>query len=110
MAKTYHFELGNNINPVIFIFLVALIFSSAYSFTNLSNRLLKGNDISYGTYIYHMPVINFMLYHGFTEDFKYALYVFFITIVLALISWSLIEKKSLALKKHPLNPLNRKNR
>lgn len=110
LAKTYHLELGNNLNPVIFIFLVVLIFSFAYSFTNLSNRLLKGNDISYGTYIYHMPVINFMLYHGLTEDFKYAIYVFFITIMLALISWCFIEKKSLALKKHPLNPLNRKSR
>lgn len=110
LAKTYQIELGNNVNPVIFIFLVALIFSFAYSFTNLSNRLLKGNDISYGTYIYHMPVINFMLYHGLTENYKYALYVFFITIALALTSWIFIEKKSLALKRHPLNPLNRKSR
>lgn len=106
-AKIYSLSLGNNINPVIYVFLVALAFSFAYSFTGLSKKLLRGNDISYGTYIYHMPVVNFMLYHGLTGDTKYALYAFFITIALALLSWVFIEKKSLALKRHPLNPLNK---
>jgi len=108
-AKTYHIGLGNNINPLIYVLLVSLAFSFAYSFTGLSKKILKGNDISYGTYIYHMPVVNFMIYHGFTGDTKYALYAFVITIILALASWMIIEKRSLALKKHPLNPLNRKN-
>lgn len=109
IAKTYNLRLGNNINPVVYIFLIALAFSFAYSFTNLSRNLLKGNDISYGTYIYHMPVVNFFIYNGLTGELLYALYVFIITIMLALASWVFIEKKSLRLKKHPLNPLNRKS-
>ena len=54
-----------------------------------------------------MPIVNFMLYYGFSGDAINAFYVLIITIVLALISWVMIEKKSLALKKHPLNPLNK---
>ncbi|MDB4575613.1 acyltransferase [bacterium] len=104
---TYKIELGNNINPLVYIFLVIVALSFAYSFVGLSKRLLKGNDISYGTYIYHMPVVNFMLYNGYSGDIVKALYVFLATIVLALISWVVIEKRSLRLKRHPLNPLNR---
>ena len=103
----YEFALGNNINPVVYVFLVTLSLSFAYSFVDLSKRLLRGNDISYGTYIYHMPVVNFMLYNSYSGDIVKALYVFVITIALALISWIVIEKRSLRLKKHPLNPLNK---
>jgi len=106
-AMTYNIALGNNINPVVYVLLVALALSFAYSFVGLSKKLLRGNDISYGTYIYHMPIINFMLYSGFSGDITKAFYAFLITIVLAVISWLVIEKKSLGLKKHPLNPLNK---
>jgi len=105
LARTYKFGLGNNINPVIYIFLVLLALSFAYSFVGLSKKILRGNDISYGTYIYHMPVVNFMLYNGYSGDMIQAFYVFLITVLLAVISWLVIEKKSLGLKRHPLNPL-----
>ncbi len=107
VCMKYEFALGNNINPVVYVFLVTLSLSFAYSFVDLSKRLLRGNDISYGTYIYHMPVVNFMLYNGYSGDIVKALYVFVITIALALISWIVIEKRSLSLKRHPLNPLNK---
>lgn len=108
-AKRYQIDLGNNINPLIYVLLIAVAFSFAYSFTDLSKKILNGNDISYGAYIYHMPVVNFMLYLGYSEDIKYAFYAFIITVALAIASWVFIEKRSLALKKHPLNPLNRSN-
>ncbi len=107
-SLSYNLELGNNINPIMFIFLAATAFSFSYSFVNLSKTLLKGNDISYGAYIYHMPVVNFMLYNGITDNLSAALYALIITILIASLSWFFIEKKSLRLKKHPLNPLNQK--
>ena len=103
----YKLALGNNINPVVYIFLVAVALSFAYSFAGLSKKLLRGNDISYGTYIYHMPIVNFMLYNGYSGSVVDALYVMIITVVLAWVSWVVIEKKSLSLKRHPLNPLNK---
>jgi len=105
-ALTHNIALGNNINPVIFVLLALLGFTFAYSYTGISKLVLRGNDISYGAYIYHMPVINFMLYVGFSGYILNAVYAFVATIFLALISWVFIEKKSLKLKRHPLNPLN----
>lgn len=106
LAVMLEVPLGNNLNPLVFLFLVITVFSFAYSFVTLGKKLLQGNDISYGAYIYHMPVINFLIYSGYKGDLSYALYAISISIVLAVISWTLIEKPSMRLKKHPLNPLN----
>ncbi len=98
--------LGNNINPIIFSGLAIFVFSFAYSLPQLSKTLLRGNDISYGVYIYHMPIINFFLYLGYGGQVSAALSVFTLTVIVAWISWIYVERKSLGLKKHPLNPLN----
>lgn len=107
-ALNNNIALGNNINPVLYLLLAALAFSFAYSFVGLSRKLLRGNDISYGAYIYHMPVVNFMLYSGYTGEVKYAYAALGIALLLSLASWMLVEKNSLKLKRHPLNPVNRK--
>ena len=109
IASSYKLSFSNNISPVFFVPLAITAFSFAYSFSGISKKLLRGNDISYGTYIYHMPVVNVMLYTGFHGSLSSALCAFLITIILALASWLLIEKKSLSLKRHPFNPLNREN-
>lgn len=100
-------ELGNNINPIVFVALVATVFSFAYSYPRLNEHVLRGNDISYGVYIYHIPIVNFLIYSGFSEKLSYSIYALLIAISLALISWLVIERTSLRLKKHPLNPLNK---
>lgn len=107
IALTNHWSLGNNINPIIFIFLVTTVFTFAYSFSSLTSKILKGNDISYGVYIYHMPIVDFLIYSGYSGKIIYAFYALATAIVLAILSWVFIEKSSLRLKKHPLNPLNR---
>ena len=100
-------ELGNNVSVILFIPLVLVILSAAYSGTHLSNQLLNKNDISYGIYIFHMPIINFMLFHGMTGSLGYPILAMAATVVIAIISWRRIERPSLKLKKHPLNPLSR---
>lgn len=52
---------GNSVHPIIFFLLLSVIFSAAYSHTSKSKQLLKGVDASYGIYIYHMPIVNFMI-------------------------------------------------
>lgn len=105
LSKYFSFSLGNGINPVLYVLLVMLVFSFAYSFSSLSNKLLRRNDISYGVYIYHIPVINLFIYFGFTSNLTYVLLVLIVTLILASLSWFYVEKPSLKLKKHPLNPL-----
>lgn len=80
------------------LLLAAVVFSFAYSFSTLSGSLLKGNDISYGLYIYHMVVVNFMVHRGYMYDVKFLAIAIVATIILAVCSWRFIEKPSLKLK------------
>lgn len=95
------------LNFFAMILLAGVTFSLAYSFYGLSNTLLKGNDISYGLYIYHMLVINFLVQRGYVSDFKYLLIVLLISTILATLSWKLVEKPSLKLKKRAVRSSNK---
>lgn len=103
-------RMGNGINPALYIMLDVLVFSSAYSFPMLSQSLLKRNDISYGVYIYHIPVVNMLIYYGYTAKMSYVVVAITVTILLAGLSWFVFERNSIKLKKHPLNPLNTANK
>lgn len=98
-------SLGNEINPILFILLAATIFSLSYSLPNLSNKLLNRNDISYGVYIYHMPIINLLIYNGMVANSYYFYLALALTVALSLTSWKLIERPCLALKRHSLIPI-----
>lgn len=97
--------IGNGINPVLFFLLAILIFSFAYSYSALSSNIFKGNDISYGVYIYHIPVVNLLIYYGYITNASYVFVAIVVITLIAIASWLLIEKPSMKLKKHPLNPL-----
>ena len=101
-------RLGNGINPLIFVPLAALTFTAAYSFPSLSERLFRRNDISYGVYVYHAPVMNLFLYYGVVGQVWNLGAVVAVTTVLALLSWFLVERPCLRLKKHAFNPLRRR--
>lgn len=82
--------------------LAAAIIASAYTAPRLAERLLGRNDISYGVYIYHMPVFNAFLALGLVDSTPLALGALALTFLLAYLSWRLVEKPCLALKKHAL--------
>jgi peptidoglycan/LPS O-acetylase OafA/YrhL len=96
------------INPISFIPLAFFILACAYTLPLLSHQLLRGNDISYGTYIYHMIVINAMVELGYLGRFYYLGIVLSITFVLAYLSWRIVEKPALALKRISQKPLSSK--
>jgi len=101
--------MGNGINTILYLFLAIVIFSFAYSYTTLSDNVLRGNDISYGIYIYHIPVVNLFMYYGYVSNLIFVFSVLSLTILMAWLSWIIIEKNSIKLKRHPLNPLNSSN-
>jgi len=80
--STRHFGwvMGNGISPVLYLFLAVVVFSFAYSSPLLSQKLLRRNDISYGVYIYHLPVVNILIYYGYTAKASYAIIAITITI------------------------------
>ena len=75
--------------------LCGLIFSFCFSFLGLSKNVLGGNDISYGIYIFHMPLINFMIQFGLCGSFINFLLAVLSSIIAGLLSWNKIEKKIL---------------
>jgi len=105
-TEYFGWSMGNGINPILYIALSFLIFSFAYSFPMLSQSVLKRNDISYGIYIYHIPVVNIYMYYGYKTDILHAATAIVTTVVLSGLSWFILEKNSMKLKKRPLNSLN----
>lgn len=91
-------DFGNLMNPALFPLLAALIFSAAYSKVELSERLLQGNDISYGAYIYHMPFINWVLYNNYGSTYLVAGCLFLFIIIFSICSWVFLERPILMLK------------
>jgi len=81
------------------LFLSLLTISMAYTLPKLNN-LLRGNDISYGIYIYHMPILNVFVTFGLMKDVKYLWMVLITAFVFAIMSWILIEKRVLQLKEN----------
>lgn len=75
-----------------------LTLSFAFSFTDLSHKLLHENDISYGIYIYHMPIVNTMVSLGYKGSIWNLCILTVITSILAFISWKLIEQRILKMK------------
>jgi peptidoglycan/LPS O-acetylase OafA/YrhL len=90
-------------NPLLMLtqrlLLAGLIFSMAYSLPGLAHRLLRGNDISYGVYVYHMLIVNSLLQLGLFGSWPYALLAAVLTGLLALASWRWVERPALRLKR-----------
>ncbi len=101
----FGFQLGNRIGPFLYLMLIPVLISAAYSLAGLSNRVLRKNDFSYGIYIYHMPVVNYMVYNGFSGQSSYFALALLFTVVLSFLSWWLVEKPCLGLKTHPMHAL-----
>lgn len=81
------------------LLLGTLTLALAFSKRNLSENILKGNDISYGVYIYHMLVINTFLSLGLLGSVNILFYCILGTCLMAFLSWQLIEKPALSMKK-----------
>jgi len=102
---TFYFGINTNsywvmtpVNLLADFILAGVTFSMAYSFYGMSHRLLRGNDISYGLYIYHMLVVNFLVERNCFGEMYYLVIAIFATIFLAFLSWKLVEKPALKLK------------
>jgi len=103
LTKFYGFETGNYLSPALFALIVFVIFRLAYTSPEKVNGVLKGNDISYGIYIWHMPIINQMLYLGHSSKVSDLVVAVLLSILAAVLSWKLVEKPVLKLKKFTLN-------
>ena len=101
--QVLHVGVGSaDISPVFLLPLAATVMSCAVSAPALSERILGGNDISYGTYIYHMLVVAVILQFGGRGDILWAAAAVVISAGLGTLSWYYIEKPFLRHKHYAL--------
>lgn len=77
--------------------MILIVINFAFLMPAISNKILNKNDISYGIYIFHMPIINYVLYNYGVGEIQYTATII-ATIVIAIISWFLIERPALRMK------------
>jgi peptidoglycan/LPS O-acetylase OafA/YrhL len=97
---------GNYMSPVYLLPLAGLIVSLAMSAPQLSDRILRHHDVSYGLYLYHMLVIDLLV--GLAAPSGWALFAAAIiaSLGLAALSWTLIEKPYLRGKRGALRAVS----
>ena len=90
--------VGNRLGFFYFIGYVALVlwFAFATPFVRLKF------DLSYGIYVWHMPVINLLLVLAVPS----APLTFVLTLAISALSWVLVEKPALKLKRRSLKPID----
>lgn len=92
---------SNSMGILNYAALCALILSAAYTKPTLADNLLQRNDISYGIYIFHMPVINVLVAQS-VNGWNGLIGTLVITTCLAGLSWTLIERPALGLRRWAL--------
>lgn len=98
------FQLMDSVYDSNFIGVIGLIilafatFSLAYSYKGLSARLIGENDISYGVYIYHMPIFNYFYQQQNNINVAKLMFFCLLTVMISYLSWIMIEKKALSRK------------
>jgi peptidoglycan/LPS O-acetylase OafA/YrhL len=101
MSDYFGLDWGNKTHPIGYALMISIVIHAAYVNPTLSDRILGRNDISYGVYIYHMPVINYILYIYGPGEVQFISAILG-TLFLAVMSWFIIERPSLRLKTNAL--------
>lgn len=74
------------------------VIAVAFTAPSVSHRLLRENDISYGVYLFHMPIVNAVLHLGYSGDRWLLVWPVVGSMICASLSWVHVEKPALALK------------
>lgn len=93
---------SNSINVLSAVVLSLLVFKVGCSKSLSVSRLAafcNKIDLSYGLYLYHMPLINYFMYVGGLASFESVLWTVLLSFLLAIFSWYTVEKPALALKR-----------
>ena len=98
-ATGFDLGSGNGIAPFAALLLFGCVMSFAFTAPHLTEALLRRRDASYGIYLYHMPVINFLIALGMSGRVVDAALACAMTVLLAVLSWHFVERPALRLKK-----------
>jgi peptidoglycan/LPS O-acetylase OafA/YrhL len=79
--------------------LAGVVLSAAFTMPGLAGRSLRGHDISYGLYLWHMVVINALAQLGLVGAWRFGALAAGIAVLLAALSWRFVERPALSLKR-----------
>ncbi|MGF0311852.1 acyltransferase family protein [Rhodococcus sp. IEGM1428] len=85
----------------------AVVFFGNYGPRFLATLTKRIGDLSFGTYIWHVLVVNLFIYWGWVSNAWLVPIVLLITWLIAEVSWRLIEKPALKLKRVSSQDLSR---
>ncbi len=68
------------------------VIAVAFSGRSLSERLLRGNDVSYGTYLFHMLIVNVAVAAGITGHGWLTPVIIVASVVAGWLSWQVVER------------------
>lgn len=105
LLHRHGFGMDNSVSPLVFFPLAAVVLVGAFSAPALARKLLRGQDISYGIYIYHVVVMNMFLFYHRQGRLIYTVLVLAITAAVALASWFLVERPCLRKKHRATHPV-----
>lgn len=84
---------------IIYIFSIPLLINSVAKIKGITNYFGKYGDFTYGTYVFSFPVQQILISKGISNPYLLFLITFLIVFPLAVVSWNLIEKEFLKLKR-----------
>jgi len=90
---------GNRVGLIYFVCYVSLICFASFRIKAMKLKY----DMSYGVYIWHMPIINLLLVLSIRNPALGFLLAVSLTILMSTISWFCIERPMLKLKRRSLN-------
>lgn len=93
-------------SPVYLLPLAGLIVSLAMSLPQLSDRILRHHDVSYGLYLYHMLVIDLLVGLAAPSGWASFAAATIVSFGLAALSWTFIERRYLRGKRGALRALS----
>lgn len=99
LGGVYFNSSSNYLGAIYFVFYSYIILYCAFSF----KKIPLGVDLSYGIYIWHMPIVNFALLVAFDNRWLMFWSVILMSVMMAVVSWNFVELKSLRLKKRTLH-------
>jgi len=109
LMRYWGFSFHNDISPLLFLPLSALAMVAAFTVPGLAGRMLNGNDFSYGIYIYHVPIMDTLLYMGYKGSLLDSAATLMLTACFAAASWYMVERPCLRKKIQSIRPLGSPN-
>ena len=94
---------SNGINVISILMLSCLTYKVGLNSTLAKTKIsswTNTTDISYGVYLYHMPIINSLIFLSIFSTIHNLIITLCVSFILSIFSWYVIEKPALAFKRN----------